>query len=252
MSIEFIHTQIHHNSYKKHHHPMLAISAIKKGKIHITYDDKEALLLPNTLAVFNPYENHKTIDIDNDSSDYYTLYCDLSWCEFIQKKLYKSKEFLELKPSIIEDKLLYETFLSLYKRCDEKEVSIFMRGLFKEYCHIQSVDDIKQKESKALKKIKLFLRESNYKTVTVDLIAQSANISPNYLIKLFKKEYGLSPHAYIINQKVYRSKKLLEQNIPISEVALELGFYDQSHFHKAFKSVYALTPKEFQTKFIKG
>jgi AraC-like DNA-binding protein len=246
MSIEFIHTKTHSNAYKKHHHPMLAISTIKKGKIYIVYDDKEALLLPNTLAIFNPYENHKTTDIDENSSDYYTLYCDLPWCENIQKELYESEDFLELKPLIIEDKLLYETFLSLYDSLDEKEVSLFMRELFKRYCSVQSAKEVKDKKSKALKKIKLFLEDADYKTVTVDLLSQSANVNPNYLIKLFKKEYGLSPHAYIINQKIYKSKKLLEQNIPIAEVAIELGFFDQSHFHKAFKSVYAITPKEFQ------
>jgi len=246
MPIEFIHTKTHHNSYKKHHHPMFAISAIKKGKIHISYDDKEALLLPNTLAIFNPYENHKTTDIDKNSSDYYTLYCDLSWCENIQKELFDTEEFLELKPSIIEDKALFEIFLSLHGRLDMKEVSIFVKELFNRYCHIQSAKEVKNKESKALKKIKIYLQDADYKTVTVDSLSKHANINPNYLMKLFKKEYGLSPHAFIINQKIYKSKKLLEQNIPIAEVAIELGFFDQSHFHKAFKSVYSLTPKEFQ------
>ena len=225
---------------------MLTISTIKKGKIHIAYDDKEVLLLPNTLAIFNPYENHKTTNIDENSSDYYTLYCNLSWCENIQKELFTTEEFLELKPSIIEDKVLFETFLALHDNPDEKEVYIFMRELFERYCQVQSIKKIKDEKSKALKKIKLFLQDADYKTITVDSLAKSANVNPNYLIKLFKKEYGLSPHAYIINQKIYKSKRLLEQNIPIADIAIELGFFDQSHFHKAFKSVYALTPKEFQ------
>lgn len=232
---------------------MLAISTIKKGKIHIAYDDKEEILLPDSLAIFNPYENHKTTKMDEDSRDYYTLYCSLSWCENIQKELFETEVFLELMPTIIDDEILYKTFLSLHDISDKNGVSLFMRELFKRYCYVQSPDEVIEKESKALKRIKAFLQyEADYKTVTVEILSQSANINPNYLSKLFKKEYGLSPHAYILNQKIYKSKKLLQQNIPIAEVAYELGFYDQSHFHKAFKSVYALTPKEFQTNFLKG
>ena len=57
-----------------------------------------------------------------------------------------------------------------------------------------------------------------------------------HLASLFKKEFGLTPHAYIINQKLNRSKKLLSshefQNI--SQVSQECGFYDQSHLHRNF------------------
>jgi len=56
----------------------------------------------------------------------------------------------------------------------------------------------------------------------------------------------------MLNQKIYKSKALLQNNISIAEVAIELGFFDQSHFHKAFKSVYALTPKEFLENSQKG
>jgi len=76
-----------------------------------------------------------------------------------------------------------------------------------------------------------------------------------HTIKL-KKRRGIfpafTPHAYMLNQKIYKSKALLQNNISIAEVAIELGFFDQSHFHKAFKSVYALTPKEFLENSQKG
>ena len=60
MTIEYIHTKIYKDCYKKHHHPMLVISAIKEGEILIQYDEKVTSLLPGSLAIFNPYENHKT------------------------------------------------------------------------------------------------------------------------------------------------------------------------------------------------
>ena len=229
---------------------MLVISAIKEGKILIKYAEKERLLLPNTLAIFNPYENHKTESLEVNPRDYYTLYCDLSWCESIQRELFGVENFLELNSSILRDKLLAEKFLSLFSVRKEEEVEVFIRELFTNYCSVKEKQT--EKESKALKKIKLFLKEVDFKELSVELLAEYADVSSNYLIKLFKKEYGLSPHAYILNQKIYKSKALLQNNISIAEVAIELGFFDQSHFHKAFKSVYALTPKEFLENSQKG
>jgi AraC-like DNA-binding protein len=63
---------------------------------------------------------------------------------------------------------------------------------------------------------------------------------------VFKKELGLTPHAFITNYKINQAKNLLSTNSlkSLSEVAIESGFYDQSHFSKAFKRVFAITPSK--------
>jgi len=63
---------------------------------------------------------------------------------------------------------------------------------------------------------------------------------------IFKKEFGLPIHSYILNKKVHLARKLISQNIPISQVAQTAGFFDQSHLNKSFKRVFQLTPKEYQ------
>jgi AraC-like DNA-binding protein len=65
-------------------------------------------------------------------------------------------------------------------------------------------------------------------------------------LRVFKKEYSLPIHAYILNQKVHKAKELLSQNIPIVDVAIESGFFDQSHLTKSFKQVFQVTPKQYQ------
>ena len=252
MIFESKYTKEIYKGYKKHHHPMLAISALKNGSISIEYDDKEIQLTPNALVIFNPFENHKTINIDKNSSDYYTLYVDVNWCKKIQKNLFDTDEFFPIVESLIEESTLYHTFLALHEKMEEKEILLFMENIFIGYCPSSQDTQSITKENKTLKRIKDFMQSVDYKTVTLQNIANHVEVSPNYLIRLFKKEFGLSPHAYIINQKIYKAKILLEENRDISDVALEVGFYDQSHFHKAFKSVYAVTPKEFQINYVKG
>ncbi|MDZ7820178.1 MAG: helix-turn-helix domain-containing protein [Aliarcobacter sp.] len=48
------------------------------------------------------------------------------------------------------------------------------------------------------------------------------------------------------------AKELLKKGFSIVETALECGFYDQSHFHRNFKKIVAITPKEYQDNFIQS
>lgn len=58
--------------------------------------------------------------------------------------------------------------------------------------------------------------------------------------------YGQTPHAYQIDQRINRAKQLLKRGEPIADVALQLGFADQSHFQRQFKQRLATTPRHYQ------
>ncbi len=234
MRIETKQTSYIYSSYKKHHHDILSIAIINQGMIQIEYDHGSEQLKPNALAVFNPFENHKTTVIDTKTKDYYVIYFHFD----------KNEIFKPIIKSIIKDRQLYHDFLALYQSKDSKDAMLFLKQLFKLYSN-ESIYKNK-KQNKLLYQVLKFIEINDYDKITLDTLAKHVNISQNHLIRLFKKEFGLSPHAYILNQKIHKAKLLLEQNIPISQVAISVGFYDQSHFHKAFKSVFALTPKEFQ------
>ncbi len=239
--IEAKHTKKVYNCYKKHHHDTLAIATIKKGSIQIAFDYKEELLTPDSLVIFNPYENHKTTVIDADTSDYYILYFDLPWCLDIQQ----NKVFNPINQSIIKDISLQKSFFSLFNTQDEKEAHFFITTLFKDYSSEENSD---KKTHALLEDIKIIIENSDYETLSLGFLASKAHISQNHLIRIFKKEFGLSPHAYILNHKIHKAKQLLQEGYSIAEASVRAGFYDQSHFHKAFKSVFAITPKEFQKR----
>jgi len=241
--IEAKHTKEVYNCYKKHHHDTLAIATIKQGKIHIAYEQKEVFLTPNSLAIFNPYENHKTTVINEDTSDYYILYFGLSSCLNLQK----NEVFNPLNQHIIEDVSLHKSFFSLFHSQDEKEAELFLTTLFNRYCDAPTIN---KKSHEVLEKIKTIINGSDYETLTLESLAAQAHVSQNHLIRIFKKEFGSSPHAYILNHKIHKAKRLLEQGHTIAKASVDAGFYDQSHFHKAFKSVFAITPKEFQKRLI--
>jgi AraC family transcriptional regulator len=78
-------------------------------------------------------------------------------------------------------------------------------------------------------------------------LANLVGLSPHYFAMLFKNAFGVSPHRYVLTQRVHEAKRLLSGNrMAISEVALRLGFADQSHFSQVFRTYVGTTPKRYQ------
>jgi AraC family transcriptional regulator len=78
-------------------------------------------------------------------------------------------------------------------------------------------------------------------------LADRVGLSPHYFSTLFKNAFGVSPHRYILSERVHEAKRLLSGGrMAISEVALRLGFADQSHFSHVFRTFVGTTPKRYQ------
>ena len=83
-------------------------------------------------------------------------------------------------------------------------------------------------------------------TFSIEELATQACFSKEYLIRKFKKDIGMPPHHYLLQNRIRQAQKLLQQEMPIVDVATETGFYDQSHFLKIFRQVVGMTPKEYK------
>jgi AraC family transcriptional regulator len=78
-------------------------------------------------------------------------------------------------------------------------------------------------------------------------LAAATQMSPYYFSKVFKQSTGLSPHKYLLRQRVERAKELLAgPRRRIAEVSQELGFANQSHFATTFRVLVGMAPREYQ------
>ena len=99
-----------------------------------------------------------------------------------------------------------------------------------------------------LLQVEQYILDNVNNQITTEDISKEVNYSEAYISRVFKKKFGLSPHAFLVNQKINAAKnKLLNsKNQDISQLAVEVGFYDQSHFTNTFKRYFSLTPKQYQ------
>jgi AraC family transcriptional regulator len=78
-------------------------------------------------------------------------------------------------------------------------------------------------------------------------LAQLLSMSPFHFSRLFKQSIGISPHQYVIQQRVERAKRLLKTtDQAIIDIAMDCGFNSHSHLSKQFRQVTGLTPREFR------
>ena len=84
--------------------------------------------------------------------------------------------------------------------------------------------------------------------ITLQKLADYLHVSDSYLSKLFKEETGISFTQYLNEIRINRSKELLQNTkMSIVEVALFVGYEDQSYFTKVFKKITGITPKKYRS-----
>lgn len=88
-----------------------------------------------------------------------------------------------------------------------------------------------------------FIEANLDQDVSLDDLAQVAAISVSHLKALFRRSFGVPAHQYVIHRRVERARLLLDQNeMPLSQIALEAGFAHQSHMARSMKRVLGITP----------
>jgi AraC family transcriptional regulator len=83
--------------------------------------------------------------------------------------------------------------------------------------------------------------------ISVEMLANLANLSVCYFVRAFKQSVGLTPHDFLIHRRVERTKELLsETNLSLSEIALAAGFADQSHCARRFREHVGMSPRDYR------
>jgi AraC-like DNA-binding protein len=83
-------------------------------------------------------------------------------------------------------------------------------------------------------------------SLTLAELADIARVSTYHLVRAFRAEVGLTPHAYLVDVRVRRARDLLRADRPPAEVALRVGFADQAHLTRAFKARLGVTPGAYR------
>lgn len=94
----------------------------------------------------------------------------------------------------------------------------------------------------------LYIREHIAEELTMEELAALCGLSVSQFKQKFKNQVGIAPRHYINYRKIQAAKKLLTDGIPVTEVAMALGFNSSSYFTVVFKRYNACSPSEYVSK----
>lgn len=97
------------------------------------------------------------------------------------------------------------------------------------------------------RRVLAFVNEHISRTVTLSELAREAGLSTAYFSQRFKSSTGTSPHRYLMQLRICKAKKLLEESeSPVIDIASECGFQTQQHFARIFRRLTMKTPTEYR------
>ena len=236
-------------NFAKHSHEEFNIVALDSGKIELEFHKQAPQTLKaNELAIFNPDQVHLTKS--NDTLGYYSMLINKEWVQAIQQELFGSSQFLNIYPNILKVSALNREFINICQLILEdnledisKKIEKFIKNLYSQ--------DLLLSEAKSsnslLLKAQEYILQNIQNDLSVEDVAKNIGYTSAHLNRLFKEEFGLTLHAFLIDKRIQKAKELIKSsNLDLTQIAYEAGFFDQSHFIRNFKKRYSLSPKAYK------
>lgn len=253
--LDILHVQHSEHIYPNHIHEHYTIGVMEFGRCFCLGAKREdSMVSPGFISLINPGQVHSGVSLPGEKSSYKTFSIPVSLLHEIAQEACDDEALTpEFEHIAVQSPQLMQLFLLFADLIDQDasplaRESIFVSACVKALRHASSPsvpDSHKLRNSKAVSLAKDYLLAHLHKKISLQELATQAGLSRYHFLRVFKRETGLSPHAFLLQQRIERSKRLLRQNMPIASTAVEVGFVDQSHFTHAFKQLVCATPGQF-------
>lgn len=221
----------------------------KSGQGQITYNNHTYILSPNTFLFL---DCNQGFDVNVTGSvvwQYQRLYFNGSYTELLYKQLLNSQlplyhsSFSSCSSQGFQKLVHYICGADTSPIVLSTLINTFVTSLVLEQtqlCHHISVP-------RYIVEIQELLNTQYNKTFDLDSLSRLFNVSKNTLSKDFKKYLNVSPIEYLIQQRLNAAKQMLIQtDCTISEIGIQIGIYNATHFIHLFKKRTGVTPLQYR------
>ncbi|WP_047289159.1 MULTISPECIES: AraC family transcriptional regulator [Pseudomonas] len=240
-------------SFGRHSHDRYAVGVISSGVEKLFYRGSYYLGSAGSVVTITPGEIHDGLPGHDQGWMYRMLYLDPGWVNrvifqgrFGAEHIHLFQNALNLDPSFAL------TFLQQHQIIENSPPSLERESILLDLVTQlfersgAPIAAIASAERSAIKFIKKKLEDEYARHIPLEELAQLVDMDPLYLIRVFKKTVGVSPHSYQIQKRVAQVQNLLRTGASLAEASFSCGFFDQSHMTRAFKKVVGITPGSFR------
>jgi len=110
---------------------------------------------------------------------------------------------------------------------------------------LATIGDAKCEHTRPVRRAIELLREQLAEPVTLDDLAAYAGLDKFHLCRAFRAQVGMPPYAYLTRLRIMRAKELLASGVKPSDIAPQVGLYDQSQLNRHFRRIVGTTPGQY-------
>lgn len=104
-----------------------------------------------------------------------------------------------------------------------------------------------EKIPRRLERAREFINAHSARRLTVAMVAEAAAVHPSHLARLFRHNYHCTIGDYVRRVRIESAcREISNTDHPLAQIALDVGFYDQSHFSRTFKQVIGVSPAAYR------
>jgi AraC-like DNA-binding protein len=227
------------------------VCVVDRGEAEVRCGGESYVAVPGSVILLSPYELHREMCLSREG---WSLRAMHPAPATMQRVLGMSEDVLSgmcFDRPVVHDPQLADLLDRMFRVSDRTadgaidEVTAHgVRNVLK--CQLRHVDN-RERLRGGRRAVELVRTRINTRRDMASMTELSAltGLSRFHLSRTFRDVTGLPPYAYYEQVRIARAKLLIRQGHQLSTVAMTLGFSDQSHFHRQFRSESATTPGRY-------
>ena len=241
-------------AFSRHVHDYYAIGVIESGVQTFSYRRERHFTQPHGMFLLNPDEPHDGGAATSAGFTYRVIYPEAAMMQQIAAEIVgHDRDVPFFSQSVIDDPGIYHAFQRLHVALEaegsaleqQSRLLMLLAKLITRYADARFQPRTLGSERREIARARSYLNEHYEQDVTLEELGQVVGLSPYYLVRIFHREVGLPPHAYLASVRIRRAQSLLTAGSPIAEVAYATGFSSQSHLTNTFKRFIGVTPSQY-------
>jgi AraC-like DNA-binding protein len=242
------HTVLH--SYPRHFHDTLGLAVIHSGVELCWSRGAERVFQAGDVALFNSGEIHGgrpgaaegwTYDMVYFPHDMVCRLLDRSACWLDAVSLRDPGVVALARQALRVSSLSSATNGSDTIAAEESMIALLARLVHRHRVH--------EPDPRAAALVRDFIDAHSDQAISGQQLTAVSSLSLEHTIRSFRRRYGITPHAYHQARRAETARQLLRSRQSLAEIALALGFYDQSHFTRWFRETQGVAPSAFRSAF---
>ena len=253
-SIEFFQNTCKSFSLPRHFHEELELNLRQGNGWQLNYRGVMHSVPSETLVVTQPGESHQVDAPSERDGTFRGLRVGINLLQQVATEVAGRETELPLFPMpLIHDRDFNTKFIQVHQALEKSISQLEQQTLTLELLaqlilrYSENPPDLTKLETEIqpVHHVRDYLEDNYNQEISLEQLAQVANLSSFYLNRSFSRTFGMPPHAYQIQVRILQAKRLLRKEWPIEKVAFETGFASQSHFGSHFKRLVCVTPRQY-------